>query len=182
MTPSGSAGAGARSSQVPAGAPGRRAAGEQGHPSRAPATPLRVVSGEELAARRRLGRARIMIAAAVSLVVIACFSAIAAHAALNRGQLELDYIKANVSHEATLSRALAARAAALETPARLVQAAGRMGMVEPQSVTYVGSARPTSPRSVAATSSVSKKAATRAKPARSRSARSSTAGSPSARR
>ncbi len=180
MTPPGASSARARSSQLPAKGPGAiRGAEAQRHPSVAPAGALRVVGPEELKARTRLRRARATLAAALLLVVIACFVAVISHAVLGSRQLELDNMKASAASEAALSRNLAARVGQLATPARLVQGAGRLGMVAPRSVTYIGSANPSSSRPKAVLAPTGSARAHR-KPARSSFSKPTKTGSSSA--
>ncbi len=70
------------------------------------------------------------------LIAVVC-ATVLLHVFVDRGQLRLDQIKAQVSTQAGITRSLETQVAHLETPARVVQRAGQLGMVAPHSVTYL---------------------------------------------
>ena len=107
------------------------------HPSGAPRRPLRAVSNEELALRLRRRRARAMIIMSTLFLIAVVCATVLLHVFVDRGQLRLDQIKAQVSTQAGITRSLETQVAHLETPARVVQRAGQLGMVAPHSVTYL---------------------------------------------
>lgn len=100
--------------------------------------PLRLVDDRrwQLALRRR--RARRLVAAAVVLVIASLLALAGAHAVLVSNQVHVDQLEQRVAEAQTRHQALRLEVARLEAPDRIVSAATeRLGMVPPESVTYL---------------------------------------------
>ncbi len=99
--------------------------------------PLRVL--DRPARPPRSGRDRRMIAAVGGGLLFAAVLAgnVAVHAETTQGQLELERLETTARERQARYQQLRLRVAELEAPQRVVAQAGRMGMVEPDGVTYL---------------------------------------------
>lgn len=103
-------------------------------PRRAPATrrpELRVVGP-----RRRL-RTGPTVALGGLLAFAIAFALVVAHALLVQGQQRLDDLERRIAEARTEQEELRLEAARLESPQRIVDAATELGMVPPDTVTYL---------------------------------------------
>lgn len=124
---------------APIRAPGalRAAPAPAPDPSRRPT--LRLVDGR-LDPRR--GRRGPLIAAAV-VVVLALFGVVVCHALLVPGQVRLDGVEVDVTEQQARYQALRLEVAELEAPGRIVaEAQDRLGMVSPETITYLTAVGP----------------------------------------
>lgn len=106
-------------------------------PSRRPA--LRLVDGR---ADARRGRRSPLLAAAI-VAVLALFGVVVCHALLVPGQVRLDGVEVAVTEQQARYQALRLEVAELEAPGRIVaEAQGRLGMVSPETITYLTAVGP----------------------------------------
>lgn len=107
---------------------------------------LRVVDDSNLRSAARRKRARLFAVVATAVVVTSLFGLVALHAVLVQGQVKVDTLAKQVAGEQAHYQELRREVAELESPQRVVnEAVGRLGMVQPQEVTYL-----TSPQGAAA--------------------------------
>jgi len=106
-------------------APPRRATQARQRPD------LRVV-----APRRRLRAGRTVVLG-VTLAFLIAFALVVAQALLVQGQQRLDDLDGRIAESTRTQQELRLRVAELESPARVVEAAQRLGMVPPDDVTYL---------------------------------------------
>ena len=131
--------AGSRGSELPE--PGHVDAGAAG-----PAAPsrqdreeqqrhLRLVQSQ---ARRRAGRRRLLVVLGIATVAVVGLALVALHVLIAENQFRLDVLQQKASTEQASYEKLRLQVAQLEAPARIVsQAEGRLGMVQPATVTYL---------------------------------------------
>ena len=100
---------------------------------------LRVVEGPSRAERRRHRRMVSLASLCTFGVALAFFGAVVLHAKLAQGQVRLDNIQRAVTAAEKQRTVLRATVAGLESPARIVAAAGRLGLVSPARVVFVSS-------------------------------------------
>jgi cell division protein FtsL len=119
----------------------------------APRPPLRVVSDEELLARSRRRRNRLLVFLTSVLVVGGLFGLAAAHVVLTQNQFRLEQLNRQADVEQAKYERQRLEVARLESPSRIVAAAQeRLGMVPPTSVKYLTPAKAaTAPVPAAAT-------------------------------
>ena len=117
---------------APAAAPVREPIPE---PERRP--PLRVVPQASPAERRRQRRFGALAVLATAAVGVGFFGAVVLHASLAQGQIRLEEIRREVGAAAHQQTLLHAEIAQLKSPARIVSAASRLGLITPDGVTFV---------------------------------------------
>jgi hypothetical protein len=128
---------------VPGGEQLRVPGGEQLHgPAEAqPAAPresrqhLRLI---EQRAARRANRRRLVFSLGIAGGAVVCLALVALHVLIAENQFKLDQLQARASAEQVRYERLRLQVAQLEAPARIVsEAEGKLGMVQPGSVTYL---------------------------------------------
>lgn len=105
---------------------------------------LRVVGPKERSSRRMDPAAGV---ALTVLVFVTLFALAVAHTVLVQGQMRLDRIDAQLASEQARYQELRTAVAELESPGRIVSAAGELGMVSPAGLVYL---QPTSPDPITA--------------------------------
>lgn len=99
-------------------------------------------------------RRRLVLGAALAAATVMCFALVALHVLIAENQFTLDRLQQQAAGEQANYERLRLQVASLEAPARIVSLAeGRLGMVQPASVTYlpaVAGASSTSARGTAA--------------------------------
>jgi hypothetical protein len=104
-------------------------------PRRAPATTrqrkprLRIVASKGAASRRRVPEI-----VAISLLCVTLLAIVVGHSMLAQGQLRIGKVSAQLTQERAINRVTVLNVAALETPARIAQAAGALHLVQPSQV------------------------------------------------
>jgi cell division protein FtsL len=105
---------------------------------------LRLVQNQ---ARRRAGRRRLLVVLGISGAAAVCLALVGLHVLIAENQFRLDNLQSQAATEQAQYEKLRLQVAQLEAPARIVsEAEGRLGMVQPATVTYLpalSSARPT---------------------------------------
>jgi cell division protein FtsL len=92
-------------------------------------------------ARRRAGRRRLLVMLGITSVAVVCLALVALHVLIAENQFRLDNLQQQAAAEQASYEKLRLQVAQLEAPARIVsQAEGRLGMVQPASVTYLPAA------------------------------------------
>jgi cell division protein FtsL len=94
---------------------------------------LRLVEGEP---RRRVSRAHPAVVTVVMIVALVA-AAVAFEAQQVAGQSHLDHSRAGIAEAHETQQELRARVAEAESPARVLEAAGELGMIEPAPVVAV---------------------------------------------
>lgn len=108
----------------------------EARPARPPR--LEVVKPRKLSARARRRRARALTALTVFGTVLLVFGVVAVHALLAQGSFELTKLEERVSKAEARYSNLRLEVAELEAPDRIIRVAKeRLGMTEPQKVTYL---------------------------------------------
>ncbi|HZQ29040.1 MAG TPA: hypothetical protein VFA94_15190 [Acidimicrobiales bacterium] len=126
----------------PTARPAATAPAPRQQPERRP--PLRVVSDEELLARARRRRNRLLVFLTALLVVGGLFGLAAAHVVLTQNQFKLEQLNRKADAEQAQYERQRLEVARLESPSRIVAAAQeRLGMVPPPSVKYLTPAKGT---------------------------------------
>ena len=96
---------------------------------------LRLVQNQ---ARRRAGRRRLLVILGIASVAVVGLALVALHVLIAENQFRLDRLQQEAATEQASYEKLRLQVAQLEAPARIVsQAEGRLGMVQPASVTYL---------------------------------------------
>ena len=96
---------------------------------------LRLVQNQ---ARRRAGRRRLLVMLGIASVAVVGLALVALHVLIAENQFTLDRLQQQAATEQASYEKLRLQVAQLEAPARIVsQAEGRLGMVQPASVTYL---------------------------------------------
>ncbi len=96
---------------------------------------LRLVQSQ---ARRRAGRRRLLVILGIASVAVVGLALVALHVLIAENQFRLDHLQQAAATEQASYEKLRLQVAQLEAPARIVsQAEGRLGMVQPASVTYL---------------------------------------------
>jgi cell division protein FtsL len=96
---------------------------------------LRLVQNQ---ARRRAGRRRLLVTLGIASVAIVGLALVALHVLIAENQFRLDGLQQQAATEQAGYEKLRLQVAELEAPARIVSVAeGRLGMVQPASVTYL---------------------------------------------
>jgi cell division protein FtsL len=146
-------------------------------PTREPAPPLRLVDTDTRHRSRALTRAA---TALVGLLATGgLFLVVFLHVLLTQGQADLDRLHDRADAEAARNRRLRVEVAELESPSRVVTAAReRLGMVPPQTVTYLPAADPARPLPPVSGVPLGPPAPTVPKPAAPKPARSPSATAP----
>lgn len=105
----------------------------------APARPaLRVVRTAELSARGRRRRARLLLAAGMTVVAALLLGMVAFQVVLTQGQVRLERLEAEATAQQDRYERLRLQVAQLESPERVVASAQeRLGMVPPASIRYL---------------------------------------------
>ncbi|HLK42548.1 MAG TPA: hypothetical protein VKV34_04350 [Thermoleophilia bacterium] len=116
-----------------------------------PAPPLRVVGPGERSAAAKRRRARLLVAATVTVFAAMVFGLVLVHVVLAQNQLRLDQLNTRAAADEVTYERLRLQVAQLESPARIVNEATDRGMVTPPGVTYL--VPPTSQSSTANASS-----------------------------
>jgi hypothetical protein len=112
-----------------------------------------VVARPERAPRRVSGMA--VACASVAGLLVLLFVLAVLQTAIAQGQAHLDHVGSQTAERHAEAQALRLEVAELESPERIIQEAEvRLGMVEPQAVTYVPAAYPSQPVTLAATEPV----------------------------
>lgn len=88
------------------------------------------------APRRRL-RPQVALTMAIAVFFVILFGVALLQTVLVQGQLRLDGLRADVTARQAEAQVLRADVAAAESPARIVELAEGLGMVEPETVTHV---------------------------------------------
>ena len=114
---------------------GRLAALPQREPSPRPPR-LRVVTAATAAPGRRR-RVLLLGAATTVAVCVGLFAVVFFHVLLTEGQVQLDRLQARAEAEQARQERLRLQVAELESPQRVFDAATRLGMVRPATVTYL---------------------------------------------
>jgi cell division protein FtsL len=113
-------------------------------------------------ARRRAGRRRLLVVLTIVCVAVVGLALVGLHVLIAENQFKLDNLQQQAATEQASYEKLRLQVAELEAPARIVsQAEGRLGMVQPASVTYLPAltaASTKSPKSAQARNVVGKKA------------------------
>lgn len=108
--------------------------------------PLRLVDDARLRLAGRQRRARRLVVAAVVLVAASVLALAASHAMMVSTQVHLDDLEHRVAEAQARHQALRLEVATLEAPDRVVSAArDRLGMVPPDTVTYLHPTVPAEP-------------------------------------
>ncbi|HTT89323.1 MAG TPA: hypothetical protein VMF65_07180 [Acidimicrobiales bacterium] len=96
---------------------------------------LRVVENQ---ARRRAGRRRLLVVLGIASAAAVCLALVALHVLIAENQFRLDNLQQQAAADQASYERLRLQVAQLEAPARIVsQAEGKLGMVQPASVTYL---------------------------------------------
>jgi cell division protein FtsL len=96
---------------------------------------LRLVQNQ---ARRRAGRRRLLVVLGIATVAVVGLALVGLHVLIAENQFRLDRLQQQASTEQAGYEKLRLQVAQLEAPARIVsQAEGRLGMVQPATVTYL---------------------------------------------
>ncbi len=104
---------------------------------------LRLVQNQ---ARRRAGRRRLLVVLGIATVAVVGLALVALHVLIAENQFRLDVLQQKASTEQASYEKLRLQVAQLEAPARIVsQAEGRLGMVQPATVTYLPATTSTPP-------------------------------------
>ncbi len=89
-------------------------------------------------ARRRAGRRRLLVLLGIACVAVVGLALVGLHVLIAENQFRLDNLQQQAATEQASYEKLRLQVAQLEAPARIVsQAEGRLGMVQPASVTYL---------------------------------------------
>jgi cell division protein FtsL len=116
----------------------------------------------EQRAARQANRRRLVFSLGIAGAAAVCLALVALHVLIAENQFRLDNLQQQAAAEQASYEKLRLQVAELEAPARIVsQAEGRLGMVQPASVTYLPSPSATTPRSTR-TGPATRAAATRA--------------------
>jgi cell division protein FtsL len=108
---------------------------------------LRLVENQ---ARRRAGRRRLLVMLGIASVAVVCLALVALHVLIAENQFRLDNLQQQAAAEQASYEKLRLQVAQLEAPARIVsQAEGRLGMVQPASVTYLPATASTTTKTAA---------------------------------
>ncbi len=96
---------------------------------------LRLVENQ---AKRRAGRRRLLVILGIASAAVVCLALVALHVLIAENQFRLDRLQQQAATEQASYEKLRLQVAQLEAPARIVsQAEGRLGMVQPATVTYL---------------------------------------------
>jgi cell division protein FtsL len=111
---------------------------------------LRLIRQQE---SRRANRRRLLVSLGIACVAALCLGLVALHVLIAENQFRLDQLQQTAATKQANYERLRLQVAQLEAPARIVsEAEGRLGMVQPGSVTYLP-AVPTTTQTTAAGSS-----------------------------
>jgi cell division protein FtsL len=103
-----------------------------------PARHLRVVPTPNRSPAQRRRRARAMLLAVAGVTAMVAFGLVYLHVVLAQRQFALDRLTAQVQAESTTYQDLRLQVAQLRSPAHIISTAeGRLGMIQPASVTYL---------------------------------------------
>jgi cell division protein FtsL len=106
---------------------------------------LRLVESQ---ARRRAGRRRLLVMLGIACVAFVGLALVGLHVLIAENQFRLDNLQQQAATEQASYEKLRLQVAELEAPARIVsQAEGRLGMVQPATVTYLPAPTATTPTS-----------------------------------
>jgi cell division protein FtsL len=106
---------------------------------------LRLVGVEELAAIRRRRRFRIGGMVVAAFVILLLFAAVGMHVLLAQNQFRLDQLNTAANAQQAQYQQLQLQVDQLSSPQRILSIAeGKLGMVEPKSVTYLDPSSATS--------------------------------------
>lgn len=112
-------------------------------PAARPRPPLRLVDDRRLQLAIRRRRARRLVTAAVVLATASLLALASAHAVLVSRQVRVDQLEQEVADAQARHQSLRLEVARLGAPERIVSAATeRLGMVPPETVTYLPSPAP----------------------------------------
>ena len=123
----------------------RRGAAAAAVPARSPQGPrhLRVVEPRPRSVVEWRGRRQMVLGAVVALVVTIVFGLVYLHVMMAQRQFALDRLNTEVSHEQSQYQRLRLQVAELEAPSRIIATAeGKLGMIDPASVTYLTQSGP----------------------------------------
>jgi cell division protein FtsL len=103
---------------------------------------LRLIRQQE---SRRANRRRLLVSLGIACVAVLCLGLVALHVLIAENQFRLDQLQQTAASQQEKYERLRLQVAQLEAPARIVsEAQGRLGMVQPGSVTYLPAVSSTS--------------------------------------
>ena len=99
---------------------------------------LRVVEPRKLTAEERRRRARLLLGGGVAVLMAVVFCLVYMHVVLAQRQFSIDRLNSNVQRERSQYQALRLQVAELGSPQNIIATAeGKLGMVQPASVSYL---------------------------------------------